>query len=231
MIEINTHTANNFERYGVELYDGRLKTKTSLDEHEYLMKLMKYDDEAYQARQKKIVGRLEYLHRVWKLDLEKVKNLPDDILFEIKSYIQPELQYTKKFVILRQVFENNYCKHQLRRYLFSVPKKLIVKLIDSCSIYLTNEGGHTRLLWKNQKDDWTDAIWGKLWELFTDTEEVSVSSLIERKQSWESEHKQNKYYKLFLAFHTFIRYKILLQGKIAKAETAIVKLNYNTIKI
>ena len=109
------------------------------DEVAYLEEIHKLLETEYLKSKKLIESKKQIATQHRNLDLEKVKNLPDDILYEIKSYLAPELDYARKFGVLRQLSFNWSCYlrpavYLETDYLFAVPKDLIIQLINTLNI-------------------------------------------------------------------------------------------------
>ena len=109
------------------------------DEVAYLEEIHKLLETEYLKSKKLIESKKKIATQHKNLDLEKVKNLPDDILYTIKSYLAPELDYAQKFGVLRQLTSNWSCYlrpavYLETDYLFAVPKELILQLINTLNI-------------------------------------------------------------------------------------------------
>jgi hypothetical protein len=138
---------------------------------------------------------------------------------EIKSYLEPELKFTRRFSILRELHSGFVTLGWLDvdRWLANVPKKLIIDLITSCHIYATNVKSG------DKKDEWCKFIYYQIGKLFSkDKSAIRVDKLIEQnKPEYCSGLIAEKWFRIVLHIYVFQKYRRELESKLKKTDKKI----------
>jgi len=218
----------NNSSYQVDSYinciDGIVRRTTQIvkddDEVAYLEEIHKLLETEYLKSKKLIESKKRIATQHKNLDLEKVKTLPDDILYEIKSYLAPELTYARKFGVLRQLSFNWTCYllpavYLESDYLFAVPKDLIVKLIDSLSIVfsMSMKSGDKKERWLEMIVEEVDRLVGN-----TKSNMRMDKLLLNHNQEYSSNNQKriDKWYSFWLNVIVFKKYRKELEAKKSK---------------
>jgi len=203
------HGANNI------IHDG--------DEREYLEQLETFIKTEVDGRISTIKQKQEFIKRTNSFDISKVQNLPPDMVYEISTYIQPEIQHAKKFCILRAI-KNRYSSSWDIEYelMPPVPKKLLIDLIGKCNIYSS-----VAVLSKDQKHKWCRMINEETDKIINhETSTIRMDKLLAiRSEEWSSDPNQkriDKWYKFFLYISVYRKYRAELEADKKNKE---VKLN------
>jgi len=220
----------------IEVAFKELQTETNnikSDEEEvvYLEQLENFITNTYLKNLTEIKNRTAMIERTKKFDFNKIKNLPDDCIFEIKSYLEPELNYVRKFSILRQIDSGFSWWREVDDYIFKVPKKLIIALKESCAIYpsMYVKSG-------DQKEKWCRMIIDETQKLFSKKKDMlRVDKLLSNRDAeWSSDTQIkliDKWFKFFLYIHTFKKYRAELESKLKKTDTKISSLKNKKIVV
>jgi len=220
----------------IEVAFKELQTETNnikSDEEEvvYLEQLENFITNTYLENITKIKKRTAMIERTKKFDFSKIKNLPDDCIFEIKSYLAPELNYVRKFSILRQLDSGFSWWRDVDDYLFKVPKKLLISMKESCGIYpsISVKSG-------DQKEKWCRMIIDETQRLFSKKkDEMRVDKLLaNRDAEWSSDPNIkliDKWFKFFLYIHTFKKYRAELESKVKKTDAKLTILKNKKIVV
>jgi hypothetical protein len=220
----------------IEVAFKELQTETNnikSDEEEvvYLEQLENFITNTYLKNLTEIKNRTAMIERTKKFDFNKIKNLPDDCIFEIKSYLEPELNYVRKFSILRQIDSGFSWWRDVDDYIFKVPKKLIIALKESCAIYpsMYVKSG-------DQKEKWCRMIIDETQKLFSKKKDMlRVDKLLSNRDAeWSSDPQIkliDKWFKFFLYIHTFKKYRAELESKLKKTDTKISSLKNKKIVV
>jgi hypothetical protein len=218
----------NNSSYQVDSYisciDGIVRKTTQIvkddDEVAYLEEIHKLLETEYLKSKKLIEGKKKVATQHKNLDLEKVKKLPDDILYEIKSYLAPELDYARKFGVLRKLSFNWTCwlrpaVYLETDYLFAVPKDLIVKLVDTLSI-----GFSMNMKSGDKKERWLEMIVEEVDRLVGNTKSSMRMDklLFNHRQEYSSNNNRriDKWYSFWLNVIVFKKYRKELEAKKGK---------------
>ena len=220
----------------IEVAFKELQTETNnikSDEEEvvYLEQLENFITNTYLKNLTEIKNRTAMIERTKKFDFNKIKNLPDDCIFEIKSYLEPELNYVRKFSILRQIDSGFSWWRDVDDYIFKVPKKLIIALKESCAIYPS-----MYVKSSDQKEKWCRMIIDETQKLFSKKKDMMrVDKLLaNRDAEWSSDPQIkliDKWFKFFLYIHTFKKYRAELESKLKKTDTKISSLKNKKIVV
>jgi len=215
-----------------ELRKGANQIATDEDEVAYLKSLDNFIDDVVNKKKKEIQNKLAMIERVKKFDaINFVKYLPYDMVYVIKQYLQPELTYTRKFSILRQIDSGFSWWRDVDDYLFKVPKKLLINLKESCAIFPSMSVAP-----KEQKERWCRMIVDETQKLFSKKKDMMrVDKLLaNRDAEWSCDpnYKQlDKWYKFFLYIHTFKKYRAELESKVKKTDAKIALLKNKKIVV
>lgn len=184
------------------------------DEVAYLEEIHKLLETEYLKSKKLIESKKKIATQHKNLDLEKVMKLPDDILYVIKSYLTPELDYARKFGVLRQLSFNWSCYlrpavYLETDYLFAVPKDLIVKLLDELNI-----GFSMCMKSGDKKERWLLAIVEETDRKIGNTKSLMRMDKLLKRQDGEYGTKTiDKWYKFWLNIVVFKKYRKALEKK------------------
>ena len=202
-------------------------------ELEYLDELRRFVNDNYEKSIQQIYNKLDSIHRTRMFDIEKVKLLPDDMIYEIKSYLEPELKYTRKFSILRSLNERFSGIDCVESFLFKVPKKLIIDIIKGCNIYHYD---NISLVSSSSKENWCRMIFWETTKHFPKSGDLVRMDKNLEKQNREYSAPKNldKWFKFFLYINTYKKYRALLESKLKSTDAKITtlknsKLTYKNI--
>jgi hypothetical protein len=208
--------------------DNIIRTSTQLvkddDEVKYLIEVQQLLNREYLKNMKLIENKIKIATQHRTLDLEKVSKLPEDILYEIKSYLAPEVEYARKFGVLQQLSLkwSSYLRPEVyleRDYLLYVPKEIIIKLIDSISIYFGMNITRT-----DKKERWLIMLVEELDTLIGHqasrmrTDKLLFNSTYNHTSTPRSISRIEKWYRFWLNIVVFKKYRKELGQK--KAENA-----------
>ena len=214
-----------------ELFKQTNQINNDKDEVEYLEEYENFLMNTYLENLTKIKKRTAMIERTKNFDCSKIKNLPDDCIFETKSYLAPELNYVRKFSILRQLDSGFSWWRDVDDYIFKVPKKLIIDLKDKCNIYpsMYVKSG-------DQKEKWCRMIIDETQKLFSKKkDEMRVDKLLANKDAeWSSDPNIkliDKWFKFFLYIHTFKKYRAELETKVKKTDEKLALLKNKKIVV
>lgn len=187
------------------------------DEVAYLEEIHKLLETEYLKSKKLIESKKKIATQHRNLDLEKVKNLPDDILYTIKSYLTPELDYARKFGVLRWLSFNWSCYlrpavYLETDYLFAVPKDLIVKLLDNLNINFS-----MYMKSGDKKERWLLAIVEETDKKIGNTKSsMRMDKLLKRQDGEHGTKSIDKWYRFWLNMVVFKKYRKALEAKKGK---------------
>lgn len=201
-------------------------------EIQYLKELSKFQQDEFERTQKKINGRIRMIENVRKFDISKVSLLPDDMINEIKSYIQPELEYTRKFSIIRYKlsYQLNWWL-ELDKYLFDIPKSVLMDMCKKADIYLCKWGvaGEPWLKSNDKKDEWVRSIYQSTEKQFSFQKSNQPICKLMDKKVYGTKH-EDRLFKLYLLFKAFLSYKNELKQDTKNKKDTIKKLNKTKVK-
>ena len=171
-----------------------------------------------------------------KFDIRKVRNLPDDCVYEISTYLQPEIDYTKKFILLRDVLEtfNNTwdVEYNLMR---KVPKKLMMKLIDECGIYPSINNIKVRP--KHQKSRWCNMILDMMGNTapytYSETrlDKILAITTFNKYENYNGKSHIDNWYNFILHIVVYNKYRRELEQSISGHSELLANLKNNKIKV
>jgi hypothetical protein len=205
------------------------QTNNDKDEVEYLEQYQHFLMNNYYGEITKINRKKKMIERIKNFDCSKIQNLPKDLIKEIKSYLEPELNYVRKFSILRKLdmLEFSWWR-DVETYLWKVPKKLIIATKESCCIFPCNSVAS-----KDNKEKWCRMIMNETSRLFSKKHDgMRVDKLFGVKQDTEFGVKQiDKWFKFFLYIHTFKKYRAKLESNKKQTNTKIYSLKNKKIVV
>jgi hypothetical protein len=198
------------------------------DEIRYLNDLQKFINNSLLEITTRINNKTTMIERSKNFDIEKVKNLPDDIIGVIKSYLEPEITYTRKFSILRSIDSNFGYWTDVYNYLDKVPKKIIIELKKTCDIYPV-----IYVCSKEQKEKWCRMIIDETNRLFSKAkDDVRIDKLLEcQSNQYSTPSVLDKWFKFFLCINTFKKHRKYLEGKVRKTDAKLSMLKIQNIVI
>jgi len=205
------------------------------DEIAYLEEIHKLLETEYLKSKKLIESKKRIATQHKNLDLEKVKTLPDDILYEIKSYLAPELNYARKFGVLRKLSFNwtswlRPAVYLESDYLFAVPKDLIVKLVDSLGI-----GYNMSMRHGDKKERWLEMIVEEGERIFGNTKSnMRMDKLLlnhNQEYSCKNQKRIDKWYSFWLNIVVFKKYRKELEAKKGKNVDKLKALKNKKISV
>jgi hypothetical protein len=199
-----------------ELQAEANNTKDDEAEVAYLEQLENFIANTYYKNITEIKKRTDVIDRTKKFDISKVQNLPPDMVYEISTYLQPEIQYARKFSVLRSIRSNIGWYGELESYLFKVPKTLLMDLKDKCVIYpsMYCKSSDTKEVWCKMIIEETDKIISHSKTLMRMDKLIAINR--EEYSSNPNEKKIDKWYKFFLYINTYKKYRNALEQKINK---------------
>jgi hypothetical protein len=190
------------------------------DEVAYLEEVHKLLETEYLKNKKLIESKKQIATQHRNLDLEKVKKLPYDIIYNIKEYLAPELEYVRKFGVLRQLSFNwsqYLCPSTYleAKYLFDVPKEIIIQLINSLCIGCSMNMKHG-----DNKERWLRMLVEEVDEIIGNRKYIMRTDklLVNHRQEYSCSHRKriDKWYSFWLNIIVFKKYRKELEKK--KAE-------------
>jgi len=203
----------------------------------YLKELEKFMNDTHNQEITKIKNKLDLIENSKKIDCNKIQNLPEDILYEIKSYLEPELKFTRKFCMLRQLVEEikigTLGWMDVNRWLVNVPKKLLMNLIKDCGIYPSD----FILKSGDKKEEWCKFICYKFNNLFSkEKSAIRIDKLMEQHNNHilikdNRELIVDKWFRVLLHISMFQKYRKELEGKLKKTDNKIKVLKNSNITI
>jgi hypothetical protein len=205
------------------------------DEVAYLEEIHKLLENQYLNSKKIIESKKKIATQHKNLDLEKVKTLPDDILYEIKSYLAPELNYARKFGVLRKLSFNwtswlRPAVYLESDYLFAVPKDLIVKLVESLCIGCSMSMRHG-----DKKERWLEMIVEECDKIVGNTKSnMRMDKLLfNHNQEYPSKNQRriDKWYSFWLNIVVFKKYRKELEAKKGKNVDKLKALKNKKISV
>jgi hypothetical protein len=201
------------------------------DELEYLEELQTFMTTEYNSNMNKIKSKIEVIEKTKKLDLSMLEKLPADCMYEIKSYLQPEIEYSKKFMILRSIKTRYSGSWDIEYELMAkVPKKLIMNLIEKCKIY-----PELYVKSKDLKHKWCLMIEGDT-DKIVNTHKLGmrVDKLLanhNEEYSSSKEKRIDKWYKFFLYICVYRKYRAELENSITNQNDKLTKLKNTKISV
>jgi len=204
------------------------------DEVAYLKELEIFMNDTHTQEITKIKNKLDLIENSKKIDCNKIQNLPEDILYEIKSYLEPELKFTRKFCMLRQLVEEikigTLGWMDVDRWLVKVPKKLLMNLIKDCGIYPSD----FILKSGDKKEEWCKFICYQFNKLFSKEKSAIMINKLMEQHKYQYDTREligDKWFRVLLHISMFQKYRKELEGKLKKTDNKIKVLKNSNITI
>lgn len=198
------------------------------DEEEiiYLEALENFTKNTMMCEITKIKNKTAMIKRCKNFDCSKVENLPDDILNEIKSYLEPEIAYTKKYVVVNRYIGDIVSEGKIT-YFWSVPKKLITDLKLNCNLYLNDY-----VKASEPKNNFVNGIFEFICKSVKDKDNMRVDKLLALQTNYMREYKQVEIsYKFLLYISTYLKYRKRLEENKSKKLAILKSLKNNKIVV
>jgi hypothetical protein len=179
--------------------------KTDEEEISYLEEIETYIGNLYCSQITKIKLKKQQIEKAKKFDMSKIQNLPDDMIYEISTWIQPELQYTKKFMVLQKFQTSISGNWEMELFLVKLPKALLIDLIkDKCNIYSS-----MYCKTSHQKEKWCRMMIEELSKLVGEQRgNIRIDKhLAIMNDEYGSDKNIDKWFKLFLHIQTYKKYR------------------------
>jgi len=230
----NTHEHHN------TLLSNANKIKTDDEETLYLDELESYLHNEYLEQLTKIKLRNQLIEKSKNFDISKVKELPTDLIFEISRFLEPELTYTKKFMVVRNIrfrwhdmlFTDSSCVNSILKtnyYLEKVSKKIIMDLVSSCNLdYNLNYPKKS-----NKKSIWCYDVYSAIDKVIGDNSNKRIDKLLDLQKSegYVNSRKLDRLYKFLLHINTFKKYKEKLEKITDETNEKLKKLRNQKIEV
>ena len=214
------------------IFDGSNKLDDEETEINYLRELEVFLKDIHNTEIKRINNRIGLITNSNNFDVSKVKNLPQDMIYEIASYLEPEINFTRKFSILRKLDMrfDTLGWFEVAGWLVNIPKKLIMDLLNQCEIY---PSGVTT---SEKKEEWCKVIYTQIHTLFSkEKSAIRIDKLIEQHTppilSCNKDLIIDKWFKVILHIVAYKNYIKLLEGKLKKTHTKIKVLKNTKIVV
>jgi hypothetical protein len=220
------------------------KPSSKIDDDEtevaYLKEIELFMTETHTKEITKIKNKLAFIEKTQRFDCSKILLLPEDMIGEIKSYLEPELKFTRRFFIIRHLDMGginlgwkdvswlNVSWMDVDRWLVNVPKKIVMNVITGCGIYPTGVKSG------DKKDEWCKFIHHQFHNLFSkEKSAIRIDKLMEQhKYIYDnSELIIDKWFKIVLYIYCFNNYRRLLERKLKKTDDKIRILKNRNIVI
>jgi hypothetical protein len=227
---ITSHQSYNLLEYQ-RVNNTLLKQTNNIDDDEkeiaYLTELELFITNTLKENQKKIQHKFRMIENSKNFDCSKIQELPDDMIGEIKSYLEPELKFTRKFSVLRLIHSGLPYPESVYTWLDKVPKKLIIDLIRSCDIY------PSRVNTSDKKEEWCNVIYHQInLEFNREKYSTRIDKLIERHSYQYGRDKLvERWYKVVLHIYVFQKYRRELETKLKKTDRKIYELKNRLISV
>lgn len=219
-----------------DIFEPSTKIDDEETEINYLRELEVFLKDIHNTEIKRINNRIRLITNSNNFDGSKVKNLPHDIIYEIASYLEPEIKFTRKFSMLRQLDMGFVTLGWIDVYRFveKVPKKLIIDLIYDCRIYPSEVKS------SDKKEEWCKFIYTQIHTLFSkEKSAIRIDKLIEQhtlpifycNKDLIVDFIVDKWFKVILHIVAYKNYRKLLEGKLKKTDTKIKVLKNTKIVV
>jgi len=209
------------------LHEQANKIRTEEEEVAYLDELENYIGNLYSNQITKIKLKKQQIERTNGFDITKVQNLPDDMIYEISTWLEPEIKYAQKITTLYYYSYNiGWTNSGMETYLWDVPKKLILDLKSECSLYF---GEYVKS--SEPKSRFTNAINTYLTDILLYKDTMRMDKLLAEYNKEYGTKKLDNCYKFFLYVHTYMKYRKELEQKVNKSNTKLKSLKNNKIRV
>jgi len=211
-----------------ELFDNSNLIIKDNNELDYLWELKNFILKSSNTTLDQIEKRLTMIKNTKSFDIEKVKELPDDIINEIKSYLEPEIIYTRRLSVMRNIISDWITWIDTDIYLNNVPKKIILNLKDRCNIYPI-----TNIRSKDLKQKWSRMIFEETLKVFSkERESMRIDKQLYNQRYEYGLNKQlDKWYDFFLYMNTFKKHRAFLESNIRNNNLKLIELKNKNIVV
>jgi hypothetical protein len=209
------------------------KHTSKFDEDEieiaYLKELELFMNETYTKEITKIKNKLLLIENSKKFDCSKIQYLPEDMIYEIKSYLEPEIKFTRKFSIIRELDMGFVALGwiEVDRWLANIPKKLLMNVITDCEVY------PSQVKSKDLKEEWCKFIYTQIHNLFSlEKSAVRVDKLMEQHTYYNSGRCLilDRWFSIILHLQIYKKYRASLENKLKKTDIKLKLLKDTKIK-
>lgn len=211
-----------------ELFDNSSLITQDNNELIYLWELRNFILESSNIGLDQIEKRLTMIKNTKSFDIEKVKELPDDMIREIKSYLAPEIIYTIRLSVMRNIISDWTTWIDTDIYLNNVPKKLIINLKDRCNVSFS-----MNIRTKDLKQKWSRMIFEESLKVCSkERGSVGIDKLLDNQRREYGINKQlDRWYDFFLYINTFKKHRAFLESNIKKNNLKLIQLKNNNIVV
>lgn len=221
------HTMNTFDNIYENLRLNINKTKNNEEGLAYLDEAETFLQNTYLENITKLKNKRMDIERTTRFDMIKLKNLPADIIYEISTWLEPEIKYSRAFMVLQRYGRStNWSLGGMETHLWYVPKKIIIFLKDSCAIWF-----HDYTKNSEPKANFCDGIRIYLRKLILDKDTMGVDKLLVEYNSERGTKRLDKIYKFFLYIEVYLKYRKELEAKNKNTNGKLKALKNNKIEV
>jgi hypothetical protein len=196
-----------------ELQTEANNTKSDEAEVAYLEQFENFIANTYYKNITEIRKRTNLIERTKNFDISKVQYLPPDMVYEISTYLQPEIKYATRFTMIRSIQQRYTGLWEVEYNLMgNVPKKILMDLVEKCNIYPTMS-----VRSKDQKEKWCRMIVEEIGKWNYEKSLTRTDKLLAlHNEEWSSttEKRIDKWYKFFLYIIVYKKYRVELATSI-----------------
>jgi len=196
-----------------ELQTEANNTKSDEAEVAYLEQFENFIANTYYKNITEIRKRTNLIERTKNFDISKVQYLPPDMVYEISTYLQPEIKYATRFTMIRSIQQRYTGLWEVEYNLMgNVPKKILMDLVEKCNIYPTMS-----VRSKEQKEKWCRMIVEEIGKWNYEKSLTRTDKLLAlHNEEWSSttEKRIDKWYKFFLYIIVYKKYRVELATSI-----------------
>lgn len=197
-----------------ELQTEANNTKSDEAEVAYLEQFENFIANTYYKNITEIRKRTNLIERTKNFDISKVQYLPPDMVYEISTYLQPEIKYATQFTMLRSIQSRYSSVFEVEYMLLgNVPKNLLMDLVKRCMIYPS-----MNMRSKDQKERWCRMIIEEIQKYNYEKSQLRMDKLLAlNSEEWSSnpnEKRIDKWYKFFLYIIVYKKYRVELATSI-----------------
>jgi len=206
-------------------------TLTDDAEIAYLDDLETFIQNTYCENITNIKLKKKQIERTQNFDISKVQNLPPDMVYEISTYLQPEIKYATQFTMLRSIQSRYSSVFEVEYMLLgNVPKNLLMDLVKRCMIYPS-----MNMRSKDQKERWCRMIIEEIQKYNYEKSQLRMDKLLAlNSEEWSSnpnEKRIDKWYKFFLYIFVYKKHRVELESKVKKTDAKLTILKNKKIVV
>lgn len=220
--------AQQYQTFSKDISKPSSKIDDDETEVAYLKEIELFMTETHTKEITKIKNKLAFIEKTQRFDCSKILLLPEDMIGEIKSYLEPELKFTRRFFILRQLDIGFGSWMDVDRFLSNIPKKIVMNVITGCGIYPST------IKSKDLKDEWCKFIQHQFNNLFCLGKiRIRIDKLMEQHNYIYDNRERiiDRWFKIMLCLVSFKRYRAELEAKHKKTDARLKVLKNTIIKI